>query len=104
MTRSVLRNKGLLEHTAVETKLAEEERANFRVSGERKNSNYSASLPFSLSEGKNVGNQDKFSDGRRGDILTKRSIGHSGTHIYCYVHAAQTEERIGNGRVENGKV
>ena len=52
MTRSVLRNKGLLEHTAVETKLAEEERANFRVSGERKNSNYSASLPFSLSEGK----------------------------------------------------
>ena len=50
--RSVLRNKGLLEHTAVETKVAEEEKANFRVSGERKNSNNSASLPFSLSEGK----------------------------------------------------
>ena len=56
---------------------------------------------------KNVENQDgNFSTGRNWDdnILTKRSIGHSGTHIYCYVHAAQTEERIGYGRVENGKV
>ena len=51
-------------------------------------------------------NQDKFPNGRNRDdnILTKRSIGHFGTHIYCYVYAAQTEERIGNGRVENGKV
>ena len=40
-------------------------------------------------------NQDKFPNGRNRDdnILTKRSIGHSGTHIYCYVHTAQTEAK-----------
>ena len=50
--RAALCNKGLLKPTAVESEVAEEEKANFRVSGERKNSNNSASLPFSLSEGK----------------------------------------------------